>query len=147
MVPKTYIPSVDQIEHKWYVVDANGLILGRMACQIAKILLGKNKSIYTPFLDTGDFVIVVNADKIQVTGKKLTNKIYRHHTGFPSGFREETLEHLMKRKPEDVIRKAVWGMVPHHKLGNRIISKLKVYAGNSHPHVAQNPISLNLRSE
>jgi len=147
MVPKTYIPSFKNIQQKWYVVDAQDLVLGRMACQIAKILLGKNKSMYTPFLDTGDFVIVINADKVRVTGKKLSNKIYRHHTGYPSGFREETLEHLMKRKPEEVIRKAVWGMIPHHKLGNRIISKLKVYTGDSHPHAAQNPIPLDLRSE
>ncbi|MCX6090342.1 MAG: 50S ribosomal protein L13 [Candidatus Atribacteria bacterium] len=147
MILKTYIPSVKEIEHKWYVIDASQYTLGRMATQIAKTLLGKNKPIFTPFLDTGDYVVVINAEKVQVTGKKLDQKLYRHHTGYPGGFREETMRHLLKRRPEEIVRRAVWGMISHNRLGSRIIGKLKVYTGNKHPHASQNPIPLEIRSE
>ncbi|MGC8777942.1 MAG: 50S ribosomal protein L13 [Candidatus Caldatribacteriaceae bacterium] len=147
MQTKTYMPSVKEIEKKWYVVDARGKVLGRLATQIAKILMGKHKSIYTPSLDGGDFVIVVNAKEVQVTGKKLEQKLYRWHTGYPGGFREESLASLLKRKPEEVLRRAVWGMLPHHRLGKKLLRKLKIYSGASHPHSAQNPIPLEIRSE
>lgn len=142
MSTKTYIPREEEIEKKWYVVDAEGKTLGRLASQIAQILIGKHKSIYTPFMDVGDFVIVVNAEKVKVTGKKREQKLYRWHTGYPAGFRSETLESLLARRPEEVIRRAVWGMIPHHRLGRKMIRKLKVYSGPSHPHQAQNPIPL-----
>jgi len=147
MQTKTYMPSAKEIEKKWYVVDAKGKVLGRLATQIAKILMGKHKSTYTPSLDAGDFVVVVNAQEVQVTGKKLEQKLYRWHTGYPGGFREESLGTLLKRKPEEVLRRAVWGMLPHHRLGKRLLRKLKIYSGPSHPHAAQNPIPLEIRSE
>ncbi|NSW77000.1 MAG: 50S ribosomal protein L13 [Candidatus Atribacteria bacterium] len=147
MQTKTYMPSIKEIEKKWYIVDAKGKVLGRLATQIAKILMGKHKTIYTPSWDTGDFVIVVNAKEIQVTGKKLEQKLYRWHTGYPAGFREESLGTLLGRKPEEVLRRAVWGMLPHHRLGRKLIRKLKIYSGPSHPHAAQNPIPLEIRSE
>ncbi|MCS7242718.1 MAG: 50S ribosomal protein L13 [Candidatus Caldatribacterium sp.] len=142
MQNKTYVPSLKGVEKKWYVVDAEGQILGRLASRIATILMGKHKNIYTPFFDVGDYVIVINAEKVQVTGKKLDQKLYRRHSGYPGGFKEETLRSLLARKPEEVIRRAVWGMIPHHRLGRRLIRKLKVYRGPSHPHAAQNPIPL-----
>lgn len=147
MQTKTYMPSAKDIDKKWYLVDARGKVLGRLATQIAKILLGKHKSVYTPSCDTGDFVIVVNAREIRVTGKKLEQKLYRWHTGYPGGFREESLQSLLARKPEEVLRRAVWGMLPHHRLGKKLLRKLKVYSGASHPHAAQNPIPLEIRSE
>lgn len=147
MQTKTYVPSVEEIERRWYIVDAKGKVLGRLATQIAKVLMGKHKSVYHPSLDTGDFVIVVNAKDVKVTGKKLEQKLYRRHTGYPDGFREESLGSLLKRKPEEVLRRAVWGMLPHHRLGRRLFRKLKVYSGSSHPHAAQNPIPLEIRSE
>jgi large subunit ribosomal protein L13 len=109
--------------------------------------MGKHKSIYVPFFDVGDYVIVVNAEKVRVTGKKLDQKLYRRHSGYPGGLKEETLRSLLARRPEEVIRRAVWGMIPHHRLGRRIIRKLKVYRGPSHPHSAQNPIPLPIGSE
>jgi len=142
MSTKTYIPDVEKIERKWYVVDAEGQVLGRLASRIARILMGKHKSIYTPFMDVGDFVIVVNAEKVKVTGKKKDQKLYRWHTGYPGGFKSETLGSLLSRRPEEVIRRAVWGMLPHNRLGRKMIRKLKIYAGPSHPHQAQNPIPL-----
>ncbi len=147
MQNKTYFPPVKEIERKWHVVDADGQVLGRLASQIAMILMGKNKNTYTPFQDTGDFVIVINAVKVRVTGKKLEQKLYRRHSGYPGGFRAEPLGHLLARRPEEVIRRAVWGMIPHNRLGRRQIKKLKVYAGPSHPHAAQVPSPLEIRSE
>lgn len=142
MSTKTYVPDAEKIEKKWYVVDAEGQVLGRLASQVAQILMGKHKSIYTPFMDVGDFVIVVNAEKVKVTGKKKDQKLYRWHTGYPGGFKSETLGSLLNRRPEEVIRRAVWGMIPHNRLGRKMIRKLKIYAGPSHPHQAQNPIPL-----
>ncbi|HPZ40406.1 MAG TPA: 50S ribosomal protein L13, partial [Candidatus Atribacteria bacterium] len=137
MSTKTYVPDAEKIEKKWYVVDAEGQVLGRLASQVAQILMGKHKSIYTPFMDVGDFVIVVNAEKVKVTGKKKDQKLYRWHTGYPGGFKSETLGSLLNRRPEEVIRRAVWGMIPHNRLGRKMIRKLKIYSGPSHPHQAQ----------
>ena len=142
MSTKTYVPDAEKIEKKWYVVDAEGQVQGRFASQVAQILMGKHKSIYTPFMDVGDFVIVVNAEKVKVTGKKKDQKLYRWHTGYPGGFKSETLGSLLNRRPEEVIRRAVWGMIPHNRLGRKMIRKLKIYSGPSHPHQAQNPIPL-----
>jgi large subunit ribosomal protein L13 len=136
---KTYLPTKDDIKQKWYLVDANDKVLGRLATRIASMLRGKNKPIYTRFIDTGDYVVVVNADRIAVTGKKLDNKIYYHHTQYPGGIKEIALKDLMEKKPEDVIKKAVWGMLPKGSLGRAMFKKLKVYAGESHPHQAQQP--------
>lgn len=136
---KTYLPTKDDIKQKWYLVDANDKILGRLATRIASILRGKNKPIYTKFLDTGDFVVVVNAERVAVTGKKLDDKIYYHHTQYPGGIKEIALKDLLKKKPEDVIKKAVWGMLPKGSLGRKMFKKLKVYAGEVHPHQAQLP--------
>jgi len=147
MQEKTYVPPLKSIEKKWYVVDAEGQTLGRLASRIAVVLMGKHKNVYVPFFDMGDYVIVVNAEKVRVTGKKLDQKLYRRHSGYPGGFREETLGSLLSRKPEEVIRRAVWGMIPHHRLGRKLIRKLKVYRGPSHPHAAQKPIPLLIGSE
>lgn len=136
---KTYLPTKDDIKQKWYLVDANDKILGRLATRIASILRGKNKPMYTKFLDTGDYVVVVNAERVAVTGKKLDDKIYYHHTQYPGGIKEIALKDLLKKKPEDVIKKAVWGMLPKGSLGRKMFKKLKVYAGEVHPHQAQLP--------
>ncbi|MEE9591544.1 MAG: 50S ribosomal protein L13 [Thermodesulfobacteriota bacterium] len=136
---KTYLPTKDDIKQKWYLVDANDKVLGRLATRIASILRGKNKPIYTQFIDTGDYVVVVNADSVAVTGKKLDDKIYYHHTQYPGGIKEITLKDLMQKRPEDVIKKAVWGMLPKGSLGRKMFKKLKVYAGEAHPHQAQQP--------
>lgn len=127
------------IEKKWYLVDANDKILGRLATRIAMILMGKNKPIYTPFMDTGDFVVVVNAEKIKVTGKKLTEKVYYAHSGYFGGLKEKTLKQMLDRKPEEVIRLAVKRMLPKNRLGRRMLKKLKIYSGSEHPHLAQQP--------
>jgi large subunit ribosomal protein L13 len=129
-------------EKKWYLVDANDKILGRLATRIAMILMGKNKPVYTPFMDTGDFVVVVNAEKIKVTGKKLTDKVYYAYSGYFGGLKEKTLEQMLDRKPEEVIRLAVKRMLPKNRLGRKMIKKLKIYAGNEHPHAAQQPEKL-----
>ena len=142
---KTYMPSAAKIERKWYVVDATGHTLGRLTSEIASILRGKNKPTYTPFLDTGDYVIVVNADKIKVTGKKLKDKIYYNHSKYPGGMRETTLAEMMAKKPEEVIRLAVKGMLPKGPLGRAMIKKLHVYAGPEHPHAAQKPENLEIK--
>ncbi|HEY3250677.1 MAG TPA: 50S ribosomal protein L13 [Ignavibacteria bacterium] len=130
----------DELNKKWYVVDANGKILGRMASQIARILWGKNTAKFTPNVDTGDFVIVINADKVKVTGKREQLKTYLHHSLYPGGQKERSFKELIKTHPDKVIHNAVWGMLPKTSLGKRIITKLKVYAGDKHPHAAQNPI-------
>lgn len=144
MMTKTYLPPVDSIERKWYVVDAAEQRLGRLATEIAQIIRGKNKPTYTPHMDTGDFVIVVNADKVAVTGKKGKQKIYRRHSGRPGGMKTETFEQLKSRVPERIIEKAVKGMLPQNALGRQLFTKLKVYSGPTHPHQAQEPEVLKI---
>ncbi len=141
----TFIAKTAEIERKWYVVDAEGQTLGRLASQVAAVLKGKNKVIYTPHLDTGDYVIVVNADKIAVTGKKLDNKLYRRHSAYTGGFKETTLRAMMNKKPEDVVKLAVKGMLPKNTLGKNMLKKLHVYAGPDHCHQAQHPEVLELK--
>ncbi len=135
----TYITKAADIERKWYVVDASGLTLGRLSTQIAHMLKGKHKPIYTPTLDTGDYIIVINAEKIQVTGKKLDQKVYRKHSDYVGGLKTTTLRELMDKKPEEAIKHAVKGMLPKKYLGKQMFSKLHVYAGPEHPHTAQQP--------
>ncbi len=141
---KTYSAKKGEVERNWYLVDAEGRILGRLASEVAKILRGKHKPRFTPHVDTGDFVVVVNADKVRVTGKKMTDKIYYHHTMYPGGLKAVPLGKMMEEAPEEVIRKAVWGMLPKNKLGKRLITKLKVYAGKEHPHQSQGPQELKI---
>jgi large subunit ribosomal protein L13 len=136
---RTFIPKKDDIVQKWWLVDADGRILGRMATEIADLIRGKKKPQFTSHLDTGDFVVVINAEKIKVTGRKLEQKKYYSHSLYPGGIKEEVLKDLLAKKPEEVIKKAVWGMVPKGKLGRALYKKLKVYRGPSHPHEAQNP--------
>ena len=136
---KTYTPRESEIERRWYVVDATDETLGRIATRIARTLEGKNKPTYAPHMDTGDHVIVLNASRIHVTSDKLETKMYARHSGYPGGFKQETLGHLLARRPEEVIRRAVKGMLPHNRLGTQMLRKLKVYAGNDHPHQAQQP--------
>jgi large subunit ribosomal protein L13 len=139
---KTFMASPATIERKWYVVDATGYTLGRLSSEIAKVLRGKNKPIYTPSIDTGDYVIVINAEKIKVTGKKLDQKIYYHHSDYVGGMKEQTLREKLAKKPETVIELAVKGMLPKGPLGRDMIKKLHVYAGAEHPHAAQQPETL-----
>lgn len=139
---KTYQATKEELDRKWYLVNAEGKILGRLSTELAKILKGKNKPIYTPHLDTGDFVIVVNAGKVTLTGKKLKDKIYYHHTGYPGGIKQVSAEKLLAKKPTEMIRMAVKGMLPKNSLGRQMIRKLKIYAGPNHPHEAQSPIPL-----
>ena len=141
---KTSVPSIDSIERQWYLVDAENQTLGRLATEVASILRGKNKATYTPHLDTGDFVVVVNADKIRVSGNKPQQKLYRRHSGRPGGMKVETFEHLQERLPERIVEKAVKGMLPHNALGRQLFRKLKVYKGSEHPHAAQQPQPLKL---
>lgn len=136
---RTFIPKKGDIEKKWWLINADGKILGRLATEIADLLRGKKKPQFTSHLDTGDFVVVVNAEKIKVSGRKLDQKIYYSHSQYPGGLKEEKLKDLLERKPEDVIKKAVWGMIPKGTLGRSIYKKLKVYRGPGHPHEAQNP--------
>jgi len=140
---KTYSAKAEDIDRKWYLIDAEGEILGRLATQIATILRGKNKPNYTPSMDLGDYVVVINAEKIKVTGNKLKGKIYRYHTSYPGGLKSVVLGTLLKRKPELVVKKAVQGMIPHTKLGRAMIKKLKIYKGNEHPHQAQKLEKIN----
>ncbi len=142
---KTFMASPATIEKKWYVVDATGYTLGRLASEVAKVLRGKNKPIYTPHMDCGDYVIVVNADKIAVTGKKLDQKIYYNHSEYVGGMRETTLREMMAKKPEKVIELAVKGMLPKGPLGRSMITKLHVYAGAEHSHAAQKPEVLEFK--
>lgn len=139
---KTEVAKIDNVKRDWYLVDAQDVVLGRLASTVANILRGKNKAIYTPSVDTGDFVIVVNAEKIALTGRKLSDKIYYSHSGFPGGLKEITAEKLLEKKPSDVIKKAVKGMLPKNKLSRHMLNKLKIYAGSSHPHEAQQPKNL-----
>jgi large subunit ribosomal protein L13 len=141
---KTHSTKPSEIERQWYVVDAEGQTLGRLASEIAKILKGKHKPIYAPNLDTGDFVIVVNAKKVHVTGRKMDQKLYYRHSGYPGGLKSITLREQLSKHPTRVIRSAVRGMLPHNRLGRSMLRKLKVYAGDSHPHAAQEPKPLEL---
>ena len=141
---KSFVPGEDQIDRRWHVVDADGQVLGRLATRIARLLTGKGKAIFTPFLDTGDHVIVVNAGKVRLTGKKLAAKFYRHHTGFPGGLRQVAAGDLLAKNPERLVREAVIGMLPKSKLGRSIRKKLKIYRGPNHPHQAQQPTVLAL---
>jgi large subunit ribosomal protein L13 len=141
---RTYQAKKEEIDHQWYLINAEGKVLGRLAAELAKILRGKNKPTYSPYLDTGDFVIVVNGGKVTLTGKKMKDKIYYHHTGYPGGIKEMNAEKLLAKKPTEMIRMAVKGMLPKTSLGRQMLRKLKVYAGPNHPHEAQKPIPLEL---
>ena len=141
---KTSIPQIDSIERQWYLVDAENQTLGRLATEVAAVLRGKNNPNFTPHLDTGDFVVVVNADKIKVTGNKPTQKLYRRHSGRPGGMKTETFQALQERIPERIVEKAIKGMLPHNALGRQMYRKLKVYKGSEHPHAAQQPQPLKL---
>jgi large subunit ribosomal protein L13 len=136
---KTFVPKKDEIEKKWWLVNAEGKILGRLATKIVILLRGKNKPQFSNFLDTGDFVIVINAERVSVTGRKLEKKEYYSHSQYPGGLKTEVLKELLEKKPEEVIKRAVWGMIPKNKLGRAVYKKLKVYRGSEHPHQAQNP--------
>lgn len=138
-VQKTYYPKSSELGHEWYVVDAAGQNLGRLASRIARALTGKHKPTYTPGVDVGDFVVVVNAEKVTVTGTKLDDKVYYRHSGYPGGLKRITLREQLARFPERVIQSAVWGMLPRNRLRRRLMRKLKVYAGPDHPHAAQRP--------
>ncbi|HIS06896.1 MAG TPA: 50S ribosomal protein L13, partial [Candidatus Choladocola avistercoris] len=135
----SFMANPAKVERKWYVVDATGLTLGRLASEVAKVLRGKNKPIFTPHIDTGDYVIVINAEKVKVTGKKLDQKIYYHHSDYVGGMKETTLKEMLAKKPEKVIELAVKGMLPKGPLGREMYTKLHVYAGAEHPHAAQKP--------
>lgn len=141
---KTYTAKPQEIEREWLLVNAEGKTLGRLASEIAKVLRGKHKPIYTPHLDCGDYVIVINADKVRVTGQKLDQKMYYRHSGYPGGFRSISLRDQLRKHPERVLKAAVWGMLPKNHLGRAMFKKLKVYVGNSHPHQAQQPRILEL---
>jgi large subunit ribosomal protein L13 len=136
---KSYMARPNEVERKWYLVDAQGKTLGRLATEIATVLRGKRKAVYTPHVDVGDFVVVVNAEKAVVSGRKSEQKLYRRHTGYPGGLRELSFEEMQDKKPEEVIRKAVKGMLPRTRLARQQLKKLKVYAGPEHPHAAQTP--------
>jgi len=141
---KTYSVKANEIKREWYLINAEGKTLGRLASEIAKILKGKHKPIYSPHLDCGDYVIVINAEKIRVTGRKLDQKIYYRHSGYPGGLKSITLREQLAKHPERVIKAAVKGMLPKNRLGRKMLKKLKVYAGDSHPHQAQKPKVLEL---
>lgn len=141
---KTFVAKADDINRKWYLVDADGQVLGRLASRIATILRGKNKPIFSPHQDVGDHVIIVNAEKVRVTGRKAATKRYYRHTGYPGGLRSDSFQDLLKSHPERILEKAVWGMLPHNKLGRKVYKKLKVYSGENHPHKAQSPEKLEL---
>lgn len=136
---RTFVPKKDDIEKKWWVINAEGKILGRLATEVAILLRGKRKPEFAHFVDCGDFVVVINAEKVNVTGKKLEQKKYYSHSGYPGGLKVKTLKELLDTKPEEVVRKAVWGMIPKGKLGRAVYKKLKVYRGSHHPHEAQKP--------
>ena len=142
---KSYMAKPGTVERKWYVVDAEGMVLGRLAAQVAMILRGKNKPTFTPNVDTGDYVIIVNCDKVKLTGKKAEQKFYRYHTGYVGGLKEVRYDKLMETKPEFAVRKAVKGMLPKNSIGRKMISKLFVYSGPEHKHEAQKPEALKLK--
>lgn len=136
---KTYFPKADELTSDWVVVDANDQNLGRLASRIARVLLGKHKPSFTPGVSVGDYVVVINAERIRVTGKKMDDKVYYHHSGYPGGIKAITLRQQLDKHPDRVLRSAVWGMLPHNKMGRSILKRLKVYAGPEHPHEAQKP--------
>ena len=142
---KSYMARPLEVERRWYVVDAEGQTLGRLATEIARLLRGKNKPQYTPHVDTGDFVVVVNAEKVVVTGKKAEQKVYRRHSGYPGGLKETSYEQMMERRPTEILRRAVKGMMPKNRLARQQLTKLKIYAGPEHPHAAQNPQQYEVR--
>jgi large subunit ribosomal protein L13 len=142
---KSYMARPHEVERRWHLVDAQGQTLGRLATEIARLLRGKNKPQYTPHVDTGDFVVVVNAEKVVVTGKKAEQKVYYRHTGYPGGLKETSYEVMMERKPTEILRKAVRGMMPRTRLGRQQLRKLKIYAGPEHPHEAQDPQPYEVR--
>lgn len=141
---KTFQAKKGKVERRWFLINAEGKILGRLASPIARILRGKNKPIFTPHVDTGDFVVIINAEKIKLTGRKLKNKIYYHHTGYPGGLKEIPAEKLLSEKPTELLRTAVKGMLPKTSLGRKMLKKLKIYAGPKHPHEAQKPILIQI---
>jgi large subunit ribosomal protein L13 len=141
---KSFIPDKRDMKKNWHVIDAEEQVLGRLATRAARLLTGKDKPIYTPFLDTGDYVIIINAEKVKLTGNKLTEKLYRRHTGYPGGLRETTAGVLLSKDPGKVVREAVFGMLPKTKLGRAMRKKLKIYRGSEHPHQAQQPMPLAL---
>ncbi len=142
---KSYMARPLEVERKWFVVDAEGKHLGRLAAEIARILRGKNKVQYTPHVDVGDFVVVVNADRVVVTGKKAEQRVYRRHSGYPGGMKETSYEQMLARKPTEILRKAVYGMMPKTRLARQQFKKLKIYAGPEHPHAAQDPQKLEVK--
>ncbi|HKV10877.1 MAG TPA: 50S ribosomal protein L13 [Thermoanaerobaculia bacterium] len=141
---KTYSPKLADIEHRWFVLDATGVPLGRLSSLAARLLMGKHKPTYATHIDTGDFVIIINAEKAVLTGRKEEQKVYHYHTGYPGGLKSETAAKLRQRKPTKMVEEAVWGMLPKSKLGRKQLKKLKVYAGGEHPHQAQQPEALNV---
>jgi len=141
---KSYMARPLEVERRWYVVDAEGKHLGRLATEIVRVLRGKNKPQYTPHVDVGDFVVVVNADRVAVTGRKAEQRVYRRHSGYPGGMKETSYEQMFARKPTEVLRKAVYGMMPKTRLARRQFKKLKIYAGPQHPHAAQDPQTLEV---
>ena len=141
---RTYFPKQGDIEPRWFIIDAENKILGRLSTEIARIIMGKNKPTYTPFLDTGDHVIIINAEKVLLTGRKETDKIYRSHSLYPGGLKSREARFVRAEKPETMIEEAVWGMLPKNKLGRKMLKKLKVYRGTDHPHQAQKPEKLEL---
>jgi large subunit ribosomal protein L13 len=143
---RTYFPKEGDITPRWFVIDAEGQVLGRLSTTIANIITGKAKPTYTPFLDTGDHVIVINAEKVRLTGQKEEQKIYRHHTGYPGALKERAARFVRVEKPERMIEEAVWGMLPKNKIGRKMLKKLKVYRGTQHPHTAQQPESIQVVS-
>ncbi len=144
---RTYIPKPQEINREWLVMDATNLVLGRLASEVARLLRGKHKPEFTPFLDTGDFVVVVNAEKVKLTGDKVTTKTYYRHTGYVGGIKSETVQERLAKYPERIIRAAVWGMLPKNRLGRKLYRKLKVYTGPGHPHEAQQPKPHGLGAE
>ena len=142
---KSYMARPLEVERKWYVVDAEGKHLGRLATEIVRVLRGKNKPQYTPHVDVGDFVVVVNTDRVAVTGRKAEQKVYRRHSGYPGGMKETSYERMLARKPTEVLRKAVYGMMPKTRLARKQFKKLKIYAGPEHPHAAQDPQTLEVK--
>ena len=136
---RTYVPKQDEIQREWLVVDASNQVLGRLASEVARLLRGKHKPQYTPYLDTGDFVVVVNAQRVRLTGRKREQKVYYRHSGYPGGLKQETAREMLEKYPERLIRRAVWGMLPKNRLGRKLLRKLKVYRGPEHPHEAQQP--------
>jgi large subunit ribosomal protein L13 len=146
-VEKTYIPKAADITEQWYLADADGQNLGRLATKIASVLIGKHRPGFTPGMDLGDYVVVINCEKVSVTGKKLEDKYYYRHSQYPGGLTTTSLRHQLERHPDRVIRSAVWGMLPHNKFGRQVIKKLKIYAGAEHPHEAQQPKPLVIGKE